>query len=345
MARDIHPNTAPILPERVPAGLHLQAAMRLIPAAPHEREITARRFLAGVKTAGCDLQNLWGVVDRTTPTPSVREVCMAITGPGRTAMLFVSAPAPDETDDARALLDRAACIDAATGHLDPHTVSISQGLPEPFEHWAIRAYQQAGFTHVGELAYLELRLAPTPNKQAASPVRWPEGVLVRPVQDDLQPGSPDHGRLKRVLEASYADTLDCPELCGLRDTDDVIESHLATGSFDPKRWLLAFKDQQPVGCILISLVPETTSAELVYVGLAPTGRGFGLAQSFLRRSIQDLAGTGANKLVCAVDRRNAPAKAIYAAFGFHEFSARDAWVKPNTHIRPRDVHRDCGKRG
>ena len=326
MARHPQSNPASILPERIPADLLLPAAMRLIPAAPHEREIVARRFLTGVRASGHDLGNLWGTVDRAGESPAVREVCLAITGPGRTAMLFVSAPAPDaeESDDVRALGDRAACITAASDHLDPKIVTICQALPEPFEFWAIDAFREAGFTHVGELAYLEVHLQKTPKKRTDEPITWPQGVLVRPIQDDLEPGSPDHSRLKQVLDASYHDTKDCPELCGLRNTDDVIQSHLSTGNFDPQGWLLAFKDQEPIGCVLVSMIHENNTAELVYIGIAPSGRGFGLGKSLVRRSIQDFSRLGAAKLVCAVDRRNAPALALYNAFGFSEFSARDA---------------------
>jgi ribosomal protein S18 acetylase RimI-like enzyme len=331
MARHPQSNTTSILPERIPEELRLAAAMRLIPAAPHEREIVARRFLAGVKASGYDLDNLWGVVDRTNESPIVREACMAIAGPGRTAMLFVSNPAPDSegTGDRRAHQDRAACITSASDHLDPAAVSICQALPEPYEFWAIDAFRDAGYTHVGELAYLEVKLQSERKERDETPIKWPQGVLVRPIQDDLTLGSPDRNRLKQVLEASYQNTLDCPELCGLRDTDDVIESHLSTGDFDPQRWLLAFKEQQPIGCVLVSMIPENDSAELVYIGLSPSGRGLGLAKSLLHRAIQDFSNLSAEKLVCAVDRRNTPALSLYNTFGFTEFSARDAWVRPN----------------
>jgi len=330
MARHPQTNTTSIQPEQIPEDLLLQAAMRLIPAAPHEREIVARRFLAGAKASGYDLGNLWGVIDRAEDPATVREVCMAIAGPGRTAMLFASKPAPDSagSGDSQARQDRAASIVAAATNLNPDLVSICQALPEPYEFWAIDAFRDAGFTHVGELAYLETKLQSRKNQNSAA-INWPPGVLVRPIQDDLLPGSPDHTRLKRVLDASYQDTLDCPELCGLRDTDDVIESHRATGDFDQQRWLLAFKDQQPIGCALVSMIPENNTAELVYIGLAPEGRGMGLAKSLLQREIADFSRLGAEKMVCAVDRRNAPALALYNAFGFTEFSARDAWVKPN----------------
>ncbi|GAB5496943.1 MAG: hypothetical protein Phyf2KO_20230 [Phycisphaerales bacterium] len=327
MTRHDHSPASDLQPILIPESLHLQAAMRILPAPPHEREITAKRFLAGIRTSGIRLDNLYGILDHAGEKPRVREACLAIEGPGRTAMLFISHPDPNgDESDSRAVQERASCISAATDCLDKRRVAISQALPEPHETWAIEACKAAGFTHVGELAYMELAIKQNPAKGKAD---LPEGIHVRPLQDDLEPGSPDHDRLKRVLDSSYLDTNDCPELCGLRDTDDVIESHKATGLFDPSSWLLAFRDQQPVGCVLVSVVPETGSAELVYIGLAVEGRGMGLGKALLRRAIEDLRDKRIGKLVCAVDRRNSPALAMYDAFGFNEFSARDAWVKPN----------------
>ena len=327
MTRHDQTPTSDLQPVLIPEDLHLEAAMRILPAPPHEREITAKRFLAGVKASGISLNNLFGIVDQSSDKPRVREACLAFEGPGRTAMLFVSHPDPNGDDDeCKAVVARASCITAATAHLDKQRVAISQALPEPHETWAIEACKAAGFTHVGELAYLELAIKQSHAKQKPE---IPEGVHVRPMQDDLEPGSPVHDRLKRVLDSSYLDSSDCPELCGLRDTEDVIESHKATGTFDPANWLLAFIDHKPVGCVLVSIVPETGSAELVYIGLAVEGRGMGLGKALLHRAIDELRMKRIAKLVCAVDRRNTPARAMYDTFGFNEFSARDAWVKPN----------------
>ncbi|HED54320.1 MAG TPA: GNAT family N-acetyltransferase, partial [Phycisphaerales bacterium] len=325
-----------IRPERIPEHLRLDAAKKLVPAPLGEQDAAARRFLAGAQAAGFGLDNLWGTIDRTGHEPSVREVALALIGPGRTAMVFVSTPADTSRLSEQSRTERAACAEAATEHLDPDLVALAQGLPEPSDRWAIDAFRDAGFLHVGELAYLRLDLR-TGRKPPSRPVRWPEGIVVRPVQD-LSPASPDRHRLAHVLEHSYRDTLDCPELCGLRDTEDVIESHLATGEFDPARWMLAFDGAQAVGCILISLIPDTGSAELVYIGLAPEARGRGLGAALLTDSINRLADSPAQSLVCAVDRRNAPALRLYKGLGFAEFSSRDAWVKPITHHGPRNVH-------
>lgn len=316
---------------RIPEHLHLQAAMRLVPAAPHEREIIARRFLAGIKAAGYSMDSLWGVIDHKSRPAKVRQAALAIPGPGRTAMLFVSHPAPDEDDDKAALRERAASIRAVCAGVSPKQVALCQGLPEPHETWAIEAYEEAGFTHVGDLAYMELRI-PTSRERGTESIPafqgWPAGISVRPLADDLDPGSPAREHLCALLDATYRDTLDCPELCGLRETQDIIDSHKAAGVFDPMRWLIAYEGEKQVGCLLTSLVPETGSAELVYVGLAPEARGRGLGRALLTHAVERLASERVGKFVCAVDRRNTPALRLYGELGMTEFSSRSAWVLP-----------------
>lgn len=327
-----HPDNRPptLEPRRLDPSLYLRAAMRLLPAAPHERMETGRRFLAGARAAGYDLSNMWGTVDDTGTTPSVREVCLAIEGPGRTAMCFVSGPADGLAED-ESSIERAACIGAVSAHLNEERVRLVQALPEPHETWAVRAYEAARFVHVGELAYMQLDI---PQGRAAAHERptWPTGIRVRSVTDPL---GADCDFLLGVLEASYIRTLDCPELCGLRATADVLESHLATGAFDPTLWQLAFEGETAVGCSLVSVIPENGSAELVYIGLSPAGRGRGLGAAMLRHAIAELRSRRVRRLVCAVDRRNAPALGLYARLGFREFSARTAWVCPIPMRQPR----------
>ena len=73
----------------------------------------------------------------------------------------------------------------------------------------------------------------------------------------------------KALERSYVDTLDCPELCGLRVVDDVLESHRSVGVFDPGMWWLVMAEDEPEGCMLLSACPEQNAVELVYLGISP----------------------------------------------------------------------------
>ena len=92
--------------------------------------------------------------------------------------------------------------------------------------------------------------------------------------------------LIEALDKSYEDTLDCPELCGVRTTEDVLASHKATGDFDPEHWWLVQLDGRPEGCVLMSRCPDQGALELVYLGLSTALRGRGLGRLLLDRAIR-----------------------------------------------------------
>ena len=80
---------------------------------------------------------------------------------------------------------------------------------------------------------------------------------------------------RAALEATYVDSLDCPELTGLRDTEEVMASHRSTGRFDASLWWLALRGDVPVGVLLLSRIESTQALEVVYVGVAHDARGSG----------------------------------------------------------------------
>jgi ribosomal protein S18 acetylase RimI-like enzyme len=154
---------------------------------------------------------------------------------------------------------------------------------------------------------------------------WPPGVRVDTF--DHLPRETRDAVLIDAMTRTYEDTMDCPELCGLRETADVLESHRAAGRFDPAMWFIVYWHDQPHGCMLLNRAPESRSVELVYVGLSPELRGKGLASRLLRIGINRCRGAG-DWLTCAVDRRNTPALWLYQRQGFLTVSERRAFVRP-----------------
>jgi ribosomal protein S18 acetylase RimI-like enzyme len=128
--------------------------------------------------------------------------------------------------------------------------------------------------------------------------------------------------LSKALERTYEETMDCPELCGMRVVGDVLESHRSVGVFDPGMWWLVMDSGEPEGCMLLSACPEQNAVELVYLGLSPRLRGRGLGSSLLMMGVQSLTGRPEKMLTCAVDTRNAPAMALYRRCGFQRFAVR-----------------------
>ncbi|MEM8757339.1 MAG: GNAT family N-acetyltransferase [Planctomycetota bacterium] len=279
--------------------------------------------MAGANLAGLDLSRCFGVVTPSARGPvSVRQACVAVPGAGRTAMLLISRPAGSstethsETDTDHAA--RVACIKAAASACRPPEIHLVQALPSPEEPWADRALAEAGFVSAGELAYLE-RSRRSADARGPAP-SWPEGITAAPI-DRCPPAM-----LRDALDASYEDTLDCPELFGLRSTDDIIESHRAVGTPHRGLWQIFTDADGACGCMMVSETADAGVSELVYLGLARRVRGRGLASCALRSAILGMELLGIQRLVCAVDRRNTPARRLYEKLGFREFSSRHAYV-------------------
>jgi ribosomal protein S18 acetylase RimI-like enzyme len=280
---------------------------------------------------GIDLSLMWATIDRPAGgSARVRQVCLCVPGSGKTAMLIVSGPGGGggpEVENA----ERMACIRAAIDHLSHERqagrkeIRIAQALPDPREPHAVRAFLGAGFLKVGDLAYLRRPRGPSAAPRPEGP--WPAGLTVRPVRG-VSPLEPDRVLLAQALDRSYEQTLDCPELCGLRDTADVLESHLATGECDPRLWWLVLDGPRPLGCMLLSRCPDQGTVELVYLGLAPELRARGVAARLLAMGIAEVEATCPAPITCAVDLRNEPALRLYHRLGFREFARRIALVQP-----------------
>ena len=199
---------------------------------------------------------------------------------------------------------------------------LVQALPEPHEAWAIKALQDARFQRIGDLAYLRCPLG----SSIPSPEPMPPDIEVREVSD-MTAGCANRIDLGRALERSYEDTLDCPDLCGMRTTDAVIESHLASGQWDPSLWWIVYAGTGPAGCMLLSPNPDQGTVDLVYIGLGRVLRGQGIAERLLLMGLARASTTGLPSMTCAVDRRNTPALRLYKRLGFSEFAGRVALVR------------------
>jgi mycothiol synthase len=350
---------------RVPSTRRREGLARLLNV--HSSDLSAiRTFADRCAAEGTPLAWLWA--SESVGTGEYRHACLAVPNPGRTIGLYLS-PAPPRSLAQRA--ERAALIAAATeGCLatPEHAGSLPQALLEPEQTDTLAAFEEAGFERLADLAYLRRGIPPSPppagqpqhaptHPQAEQPAgsshgaagpsagqpkpptaaargwvepNWPEGIRVASLAE--LPAAEGERLLREALEASYINTLDCPALCGLRSTEDVVTSHRSVGVYDPGLWWLVLVDRRAVGCMLINpeVAPET--AELVYLGLAPEARGKGIARGLLALAIARLGARAERVLACAVDLQNTPALRLYERLGFRRFATRIAVV------RARSVH-------
>lgn len=312
--------------QRIPAPLIESAAERLVSVPARSRRAAARQLVESAPAHGIDLSLIWGTIDDSGPAPRVTQACLVVPTPGRTAMIYVSGPddalrAPDSsTQHEHRVATLCAAFDAIAVSMRDR-IALAQALIAPVEHWARRACLDAGMRQIAELSYQKLVI---PAERLPNPA-LPPGVELRTAGDVNEPGP--RAELAQALERSYIDTRDCPDLCGLRDVEDVIDSHRATGRFNPALWWVVYRCGKPEGALLLSPFPDQSSVELVYLGIGPELRGNGLGRVLMEHAIDAAAQAGAIEMTCAVDMQNPRALRLYERLGFRSIDRRLALVR------------------
>ena len=106
------------------------------------------------------------------------------------------------------------------------------------------------------------------NPPASQP--WSRAASEAPPRLRWRSFEPAHeAEFRALLQATYASSLDMPELEGVRSLDDIIEGHRATGRFVPDRWRLGQVPGEPEAAVvlLLSDIPDRDVWEVVYLGL------------------------------------------------------------------------------
>jgi len=301
-----------------------ESALRLIlgSASHAASDSELAEFLNFTRHRGIDLSRLWvaeydehAAAAGSSPSPAY--AVLPVVSPGRTMLLLSPTHLLKQTPPhlVRELIDRI----LATA--DPRDVHLAQVLLDPQETDARQLFQSCGFDLMAELIYLHALVRSAPSDPALPPnFSW-------------QSYSPEkHPRFAAAILASYQDSLDCPSLNGLRDVNDVIAGHKASGEFDPAHWMLLVEstpDGRPLdrGVLLLSPTPRADALELVYIGLAPESRGRQLGTTLFRKALATAARLGLSRLSLAVDSRNTPAIKLYYRHGMQRLSARLAMMR------------------
>lgn len=237
--------------------------------------------------------------------------CAAAESAGRAALVLVPRQAPD-AKDRQAL---AAALLALHKSASNKGLRLLQVLLDSASSGVDRALSQAGFRRLTQLVYLSREASDgAPQPAGASDLEW---LSYQPDRECL---------FLEALEASYTQSMDCPELTGLRDTSDVLAGHAAVGEFEASLWWVAMRGGSPVGVLLLTAIRHTSVVEVVYMGVAQVARGTGVADALLGRATALVRSRSAKSLALAVDARNTPARRLYARWGFRHIGAREAWI-------------------
>jgi len=218
--------------------------------------------------------------------------------PGRTAVIWPPDAAPGE-----GLATHMALLQAAVEFLNGLDVGMAQVLLDMSDEAAQVPLEQTGFIHLANLLYMISLDTEFPQLRPNSPLRF----------EPVESGS--WQRFRRVVEATYVDTLDCPPLSGARQIDDVLDGYRAAGQIGQTGWWIVTENDRDTGCLIMADHPEQKQRELVYMGLVPQARGHGHGLSIVQFAQWQVRLAGYRRLVLAVDAANKPALAIYEAAG------------------------------
>lgn len=196
-----------------------------------------------------------------------------------------------------------------------HNLRLLQALLDPSETENESTVREAGFVHLADLLYLE-RKVPQGNTQ----INYPANIEWIPY------GPKTHGQFAQTIENTYEGSFDCVGLNGLRDVEDIIETHKASGVFTPETWWLACIDSEPAGVILLSQVPHQSALEVVYMGVLPRARGQRIGDALLTKADQAARAGNFRTITLAVDETNTPAGRLYDRHRFQTTGKRRAFI-------------------
>ena len=299
-------NPEAVVIDKVPLGDRNQALTLIFTGNPSGPESTIDPFLAFPEGTLICLDGLWSA----TRSNEMLAAVLIVPSPGRSAMVFIS-PADDQTH----VKIYTRLIERACQSLNPQNVRLAQALIEPGQNVESHGLQAAGFDELAELIYMQRAVYA---KQVALELNNTFTISTW-IEKHKQ-------RFSQAILASYHDTLDCPGLVGLRQINDIIAGHMATGIFDPDLWFTVYHGHDSVAVMLLNLVPQNSTIELVYLGVSPAWRGQRIGRKLLHYGLGMALKYAATHMVLAVDSANGPALRLYRSLRFKSSSVKKALV-------------------
>lgn len=277
----------------------------------------AKQALARIDEGKADARALvWAtlpVPERITPAIGVCWIEGQAGNVGYVHIPVVHTGLPERRQCERELFEAAEALARASG------ITWLQTLLDPF-NTVSPLLRRLGFRHVSTLVY-QAALQPMQGREPSS-LR----IRSQPYEASLRP------LLEEMLAATYEGSLDCPALNGTRSSSDTLQSYETIGQAGTRHWQLIYRDETPIGCLLLAVhTPEEPAAssfgELIYWGVIPSVRGQGFGREILELALGQASELQLDKLVLAVDAANEPALRLYEQLGFFGWLRKEAWGK------------------
>ncbi|MBA2116046.1 GNAT family N-acetyltransferase [Bremerella alba] len=158
-----------------------------------------------------------------------------------------------------------------------------------------------------------------------------EDVHAEPPRGDLQFQRCDDFQseaFRSLIAQTYDNSLDCPELDGLRDVEDVLDGYYATSGLSTDHWYTLEHGSETIGVVITAHHVEPQQLELIYFGLTPRFRRMGLGSEMIRFVLELAQSMGCRSTITGADQRNTPAMALYREFGFQQAEAKELYLLP-----------------
>lgn len=287
----------------------IDPAIRLI-ACPSGQETQGnlKEFMRLATAHRQDAGGLWVAEQQGTILIAV----LPVASPGRTMLLFVPPSIRSSLHEQclKQLVEEICQRAAGEG------VHLAQILLDDPHARVFAVLEECQFARLAELLYLQVAV-PRNLRRPELPNGW-----------RLENYSPAmHGLFGRTILASYQQSLDCPKLNGLRDIEDILAGHRATGEFDPKLWFILREGHEAIGVLLLSAVPQADLIELVYLGVPPVHRGRGVGDLLVRHAMAAVSASKYSRLSLAVDAGNLPALKVYWRHGLQAIGRKVALLR------------------
>ena len=238
-------------------------------------------------------------------------VLLCLIVPGSTALVWPPQVFQDEHRHQREDL----LLRHALAWLRGRGVKLAQTLLHPEDLAQGQSLLRNGFCHISHLLYLrhDLHFAPA-------------SLGLSTHLDFLTFADVDRSLFEKVLDRTYEDSLDCPEINGVRAIEEVIAGHQAQGGHDPQYWWVARANGRPVGVALTTALAETDDWDLSYLGIVPEARRQGFGREVLLHVLVEARAAAVHHVSLCVDGRNEPARRLYQGLGFEVFDRREVFL-------------------
>jgi ribosomal protein S18 acetylase RimI-like enzyme len=216
-------------------------------------------------------------------------------------------------DSPASRIENRRCVAAAVERLTALGARIAQALA-PRGGVFGTALADAGVPRVTEVVQLAARPEVVPRRVAAS---------ARIERRE----SRDRETFAALVATTYDGSLDIPELNGAWSMADVFAGYDCDAATDPSEWWVAVEAGRERGCLIVRRWADLAAHEILYLGVAPTGRRRGVGAWLCGQAAILAAAAGSGSLFLSVDARNEPALSLYRSAGFAEIGRDDLHLK------------------